>query len=132
MGRFLGITIKEVVRIPCWRLDGQVKELYEISRAWEPGRRSNFFFGPPAHLYVVSLSPAGTSRVLDENTSSVYPACRKRRLNGAVSRNNRQKDGPVGAWTGKLKNHTKCLWSMSPAVGPSCSSVRLHIYVSLH
>ena len=27
-----------------------------------------------------------------------------------------------------LKNHTKCLWRGSPTVGPTSSSVRLHIY----
>ena len=31
----------------------------------------------------------------NENGSSVSPACRKRRLNGVVSRNNRIKGGPV-------------------------------------
>ena len=35
----------------------------------------------------------------------------------------------VGAWTGKLKNPTKCLWRGSPAVDPIFPSVRLHIYV---
>ena len=39
--------IKRVV--PCRCLDGHVKEPYEMSMAWEPDRRSNFF-GPPAHL----------------------------------------------------------------------------------
>ena len=52
MGRFLGITVKR--GIPCRCLDGHVKEPYEMSMAWEPDRRFNFFFGPPAHLCAVT------------------------------------------------------------------------------
>ena len=44
--------IKRVV--PCRCLDGHVKEPYEMSMAWEPDRRSNFFFSPPAHLCAVT------------------------------------------------------------------------------
>ena len=44
--------IKRVV--PCRCLDGHVKEPYEMSKAWEPDRRSNFFFSPPAHLCAVT------------------------------------------------------------------------------
>ena len=47
MGRFLGITVKR--DIPCRCLDGHVKDPYELSMAWEPDRRFNFF-NPPAHL----------------------------------------------------------------------------------
>ena len=36
------------------RGDGHVKEPYEMSMAWEPDRRSNFSFGPPAHLCAVT------------------------------------------------------------------------------
>ena len=43
--------IKRVV--PCRFLDGHVKEPYEMSMAWEPDRRSNFF-SPPAHLCAVT------------------------------------------------------------------------------
>ena len=50
MGRFLGITVKR--GIPCRCLDGNVKEPYEMSMAWEPDRRFNFF-NPPAHLCAV-------------------------------------------------------------------------------
>ena len=39
---------------PCRCLDGHVKEPYEMSMAWEPDRRSNFFFNPPAHLCAVT------------------------------------------------------------------------------
>ena len=35
-------------------LDGHVKEPYEMSMAWEPDRRFNFFFNPPAHLCAVT------------------------------------------------------------------------------
>ena len=51
MGRFLGITVKRVALCRC--LGGHIKEPYEISMAWEPNRRSNFF-SPPAHLYAVT------------------------------------------------------------------------------
>ena len=44
--------IKRVV--PCRWLDGHVKEPHEMSMAWEPDRRSNFFFNPPAHLCAVT------------------------------------------------------------------------------
>ena len=44
--------IKRVV--PCRCLDGHVKEPYEMSMAWEPDRRFNFFFSPPAHLCAVT------------------------------------------------------------------------------
>ena len=41
--------------------------------------------------------------------------CRKRRINGAVSRNNRIKRvARLGAWTGTLKNPTKSLWRWEP------------------
>ena len=52
MGRFLGITVKR--GIPCRCLDGHVKEPYEMSMAWEPDRRFNFFFSPPAHICAVT------------------------------------------------------------------------------
>ena len=48
-----------------------------------------------------------------ESVSSVSPACRKRRQTGAVCRNHRIKS----AWTGTLKNHTKCLWRLEPDRG---------------
>ena len=49
------------------------------------------------------------------NVSSVSPACRKRRLNGAVSWDIRIKRMPrVCAWTGTLTNPTKCLWRWEP------------------
>ena len=39
---------------PCRCLDGHVKDPYEMDMAWEPDRRSNFFFSPPAHLCAVT------------------------------------------------------------------------------
>ena len=51
MGRFLGIPVKKVARCRC--LNGHVKEPYEMSMAWEPDRRFNFF-SPPAHLCTVT------------------------------------------------------------------------------
>ena len=39
---------------PCRCLDGHIKEPYEMSMAWEPDCRSNFFFNPPAHLCAVT------------------------------------------------------------------------------
>ena len=52
MGRFLGITVER--GIPCRCLDGHLKEPYEMSMAWEPDRRFNFFFNRPAHLCAVT------------------------------------------------------------------------------
>ena len=50
-----------------------------------------------------------------ENTSSVSPACCKRRLNGAVCRNHRIKRVvPCRCRTGTLKNPAKCLWCWEP------------------
>ena len=40
--------------VPCRCFNGHVKEPYEMSTAWEPDRRSNFFFIPPAHLCAVT------------------------------------------------------------------------------
>ena len=34
---------------PCRCMDGQINEPYDMSMAWEPDRRSNFF-SPPVHL----------------------------------------------------------------------------------
>ena len=39
--------------VPCRWEDGHVKEPYEMSMAWEPDRRSNFF-SPPAQLCAVT------------------------------------------------------------------------------
>ena len=51
MGRFLGITLKRLAPYRC--LDGHLKEPYEMSMAWEPDRRSNFY-SRPAHLCAVT------------------------------------------------------------------------------
>ena len=40
--------------VPCRCYDWHVKEPYEMSMAWEPDRRSNSFFSPPAHLCAVT------------------------------------------------------------------------------
>ena len=52
--------------------------------------------------------------------------------NGAVSRNNRKRLARVGTWSGTSKNPSKRLWRGIPTVGPTSSSVRLHIYVPSH
>ena len=54
-------------------------------------------------LSMNSIFSHGDAGVEDENTSSVSLACRKRRLNGAVSRNNRKKGGPVRCLDGHVK-----------------------------
>ena len=54
MRLFLGITVKIVV--PCWCLDGHVKEPHEMSMASEPNRRFNFFFSLPAQLHVCAVT----------------------------------------------------------------------------
>ena len=52
---------------------------------------------------------------IHQNVSSVFPACRKRRLIGAVCRNHRIKRlVPCRCRTGTLKNPTKCLWRWEP------------------
>ena len=59
--------------------------------------------------------PREDAGVKVENTSSVSPACRKRRLNGAVCRNHRIKRVvPCRCRTGTLKNPSKCLWRWEP------------------
>ena len=68
-----------------------------------------------------------------ENMSSVSPACRKRRRNWAVSRNNRIRLAPVsvlGRACSRTLRNVYAVWS--PTVGPTSSSVRLHIYVPSH
>ena len=51
-----------------------------------------------------------SNKVQVENTSYVSPACRKRRLNGAMCRSYRKKGwSRVGIWMGTLKNPAKCL-----------------------
>ena len=45
---------EEALFAPCRWLDGHVKEPYEMSLAWEPDRRSNFFFSPPAHPFAIT------------------------------------------------------------------------------
>ena len=67
MGRFLGITVKRVA--PCPRLDGHVKEPYEMSMAWESDRRYNFFFSPPAHLCAVTYITEKALHVMLSNYS---------------------------------------------------------------
>ena len=52
MGRFLGITVKRLAQCRC--LDGHVKEPNEMSMAWKPDRRSNFF-SSPANLCAVTF-----------------------------------------------------------------------------
>ena len=51
---------------------------------------------------------------LNENVSSVNQACRKRRLNGRFLGITAKGWPRVGAWTGTLKNPTKCLWRWEP------------------
>ena len=54
MGRFLGTTVKRLAQCRC--LNGHVKEPggTECLWRWEPDRRSNVFFSPPAHLCAVT------------------------------------------------------------------------------
>ena len=69
----------------------------------------------PLNWHEKLYTPVRTPVVSDENTSSVSQVFRKRRLNGAVSRNNRIKRvAPCRCRTGTLKNPTKCLWRWEP------------------
>ena len=71
----------------------------------------------PFVLLVCELlrTPWGRRGFKVENTSSVSPACRKRRLNGVVCRNHRIKRvDPCRSKTGTLKNPAKCLWHWAP------------------
>ena len=52
MGRCVGIAVKNVGPVSVLGL--RVKEPYEMSMAWEPDRRFNSFFSPPAHLCAVT------------------------------------------------------------------------------
>ena len=87
----------------------------------------NLFFRPNHILYTsAALSnqvsiflrlepPWGLRGFKVKNISSVSPACRKRRLNGAVCWNHHIKR-VVPCWcrTGTLKNPAKCLWHWEP------------------
>ena len=69
-------------------------------------------------------------RIQDENPSSVFAACRKRRLNGAVLGITLYKGWyRVGAGTGTLKKRViRNVYGVgSPTVGTISSSVGLHI-----
>ena len=85
----------------------------------EPNRKSDFF-SPPAH-------PVRTPGFEVENTSCLSPACRKRRLNGAVCRNHRiKKGGPVSVKDGHVKEPYEMsngVWTLTVS---TTSSVRLH------
>ena len=87
--------------------------------------------------------PEGTLVVEDKNRSSVSLQCMcvvKGDWNGMVSRNNLKKSWPsVGAWTGTLKNPTKCLWRWESDCGSNFFSPPARLYavtyiteISLH
>ena len=59
--------IKRVVPCRCW--DGHVKEPCEMSMAWEPDRRYNFF-SPPAHLCAVTYMTEISLHVTLNNQSN--------------------------------------------------------------
>ena len=63
MGRIHEITVKRVA--PCRCLDGHVNKLYEVTMAWEPDRRSNFF-SPSTH-------PCTVTYILGKNKLRVRP-----------------------------------------------------------
>ena len=68
-------------------------------------------------LYIITpvRTPGGGGGCSVENTPSVSPACRKRRLNGAVYRNHRiNRVVPCQCRTGTLQNPAKCLWRWEP------------------
>ena len=52
MGRFLGITVKRVVRVGA--RTGKLKDPSKCLWRLEPDCWSNFFFSPPAHLCAVT------------------------------------------------------------------------------
>ena len=108
-----------------------------ISHFLEHGKKRHFaFFGTRRLEYIITFFLLGTRQdatdllyicieglidqhpcpgIKDENTSSISPECRKRRLNGAVSRNNHIKRvAPCRCRTGTLKNPTKCIWRWEP------------------
>ena len=64
--------------VPCRCLDGHVKEPYEMSMAWEPDRRSNFFFSPPAHLCAVTYMTE-ISLIVTLNTQFTFTFKKKRK-----------------------------------------------------
>ena len=86
-------------------------------------------------LLFTNFIPRGDPRGKVENVSSVSPACRKKRLNGAVSRNNRIKRlAPCRFLDGHVKEpYEMYIYGVgSPTVGKTFSSVSLHIYVLSH
>ena len=75
------------------------------------------FCPPPPPHYENNLKLALVRQILNPGkmVSSVSPACRKRRLNGAGSRNNHIKwVAPCRCRRGTLMNPTKCLWRWEP------------------
>ena len=75
MVRFLGINVKRMA--PCRCLDAHVKESYEMSMAWEPDHRSNFFFSPHAHLCAVTcITEISLNVTLNKQPTYSTPYCR--------------------------------------------------------
>ena len=103
------------------RCAGRLKK--KLDQRWGSQRNRHFegFFNVSVEAptrdqpFYTVISPV-RARGYVENVSSVSPACRKRRLIGAVCRNHRLKKGwsRVGARTGTFKNPTKCLWRWEP------------------
>ena len=57
--------------------------IYHLQRFFEGKMSWGYYFYFSKNLFSTNLTPVGTPGVQAENTSSVSPACRKRRLNGA-------------------------------------------------
>ena len=97
---------------------GTLKNPTKCLWRWEPDHRSNVLLQSACasmfrHMYDWNIVYCDVSEV--ENVASISKACRKRWLIWAVCRNHRIKGwSRVGAWTGTLKNPTKCLWRWEP------------------
>ena len=63
--------IIDIDMAPCSCLNGHVKDLFEMSMAWEPNRRSNFFFGLPAHLCAFTYVAEKSSTVMINNRYNI-------------------------------------------------------------
>ena len=70
--------------VPCQCYDWHVKEPYEMSMAWEPDRRSNSFFSPPAHLCAVTYMTE-ISLIVTLNNRFTHYSCHLKEMNLVIT-----------------------------------------------
>ena len=90
------------------------------------------FSARSAQRWIQALARWYKNRSMRGPFSKVSPACRKRRLIGAVCRNHRNVS-PVSALERARERTLQNVYGVgSPTLGPTTSSFRLHIYVPSH